>query len=270
MLTNFSKTSMLLNNNFDILSEKAVNSLAQNYKTLDYRNKLLEKIQAIYPYESLEFLPKYELHKLINRILFNNHNGEEVLKYKLFEYHLNKPNVIGAFEIKVNTSRVDFLTINGHTTSYEIKSALDNLCKLDKQMSDYILAFEYNYLVIDEKHIEKVREFLPACFGLWSYNLGKYKKLIKAKLSDKINGEVQLKLLTKKELIVNFPNYHGLITDILKNESSEYINSQFKKILKKRYKSRWDFLISNNASIFPIDIPFFFNTNISPELIYNQ
>ncbi len=247
---------------------RIINALAKNYNALDYSVKLSSLLKNVFPSENFDHFSKYDLHKLLNDTLFQNYNGEEILKYKLFKNYINKRNIVAAFEIKVNNSRVDFLTINGHTTSFEIKSELDNLSKLSKQMADYMLAFEYNYLVIDEKHIEKAKNLLPECFGLWSYKNGKYKKLKKALLNDKMDSEVQLNLLTKLELVNSFPKADGKIKNILNSLEAKDVNHQFKKILKDRYRSRWEFLMTNESEIFPIDIQFFFNTNIEPCHIY--
>lgn len=252
-----------------IVNQRAINILAKSYSTLDYSVKLATLLNSVFPLENFDHFSKYELHKLLNDTIYENHNGEEVLKYKLSQYYINKHNLIGAFEIKVNNSRVDFLTINGHTTSFEIKSELDNLSKLRKQMADYMLVFEYNYLVTDERHLGKVKDLLPEKFGLWSYKGGSYKKLKKAELNNKIDSEVQLGLLTKKELLNNFPEFGGVIKNILSSYDAYYINQQFKKALKNRYRSRWEFLTANFERIFPIDLQFFFNTNIQPNYIYN-
>lgn len=251
-----------------VLKEKAVNSLARNYNTLDYPVKLASLLKSIFPSSDFDSYSKYDLHKVLNDTLIKNYNGEEILKYNLFQQHINKRNLIAAFEIKVNTSRVDFLTINGTTTSFEIKSKLDNLSKLSKQMDDYMLAFEYNYVVIDEHHIEKAIALLPSSYGLWKYKDSKFKKLIKAKLNDKIDPKVQLGILTKKELKRAFPKITGELKDILNSYDNQYINRQFKKALKERYRSRWEFLLDNRNNILPIDIQFFFNTNIEPSHIY--
>ncbi len=248
-------------------NEKAINVIAKTYNTLDYSGTLIELLKTIYPSGNFEHLTKYELHQLLNETLLQNYNGEQVLKYKLSQQYFNKRNIVAAFEIKVNNSRADFLTINGHTTSFEIKSELDNLTKLTKQAADYMLAFEYNYLVIDERHVQKAKELIPASFGLWSYKDGKYKKNKKAELNDQMEPEVQLRLLTKKELTVSFPEAGG-IKEILISHDKIVINNQFKKTLKNRYRNRWAFLVANQANIFPIDLQFFFNTNIQPEYIY--
>jgi hypothetical protein len=257
-----------ISENGSSISLEAVNFLAKSYSTIDYYIKLESLLKNVYPAREFSHLPKYELHKLLNDIILQNYNGEEILKYRLFEKHLNKRNIIGAFEMRVNTSRIDFLTINGDTTSYEIKSELDNLSKLRKQMTDYMLAFEYNYLVTDERHIAKAEELLPDSFGLWCYKNGKYKKLKKATLNKKIDPEMQLRLLTKKELLNSYPEEQGKIKKVLNTYNANSVNYLFKQTLKARYRSRWEFLLSNKENILPIDIQFFFNTNILPERIY--
>jgi|GEM_PF-598976 len=252
------------------IDERVINNLAKRYCTLDYSVTLIKHLQNIYPTEQLENFSKYELHKLLNEVLVQYYNGEEILKYKLAEKHLKQRSIVGAFEMKVNNSRVDFIAVNGVSTSYEIKSELDNLSKLSKQMSDYMLAFEYNYLIIDQIHMEKAKDLLPVNFGLWCYKNGKYRTLQKAKLNKKIDPEMQLRLLTKKELISCYPEKQGNIKKILNTYKASSINDLFKETLKNRYRDRWKFLISNKENIFPIDIQFFFNTNILPERIYRH
>lgn len=253
-----------------LVGGREINELAKKYNVLDYSVNLASSLKGVFPSKNFNNFSKYELHKLLNDTLIQNHNGEEVLKYKLFKSFANRQNIIAAFEIKVKNSRVDFLTLNGNTTSFEIKSKLDNLSKLSKQMADYMLAFEFNYLVIDEKHIEKARELLPKSFGLWCYKKGKYQKMKKALLNDKIDPEIQLQLLTKRELVNGFPKVGGEQKSILKTFDADSINRKFKETLKARYRTRWNFIVENEAQIFPIDIQFFFNTNIQPTHIYNH
>lgn len=258
---------MTLDKNID---RKTINTLAKKYNVLDYSVKLSSSLKGVFPNENFERFSKYELHKLLNDTLFQNYKGEEIFKYELFQNHINDKNIVAAFEIKVNNSRVDFLTINGHTTSFEIKSELDSLSKLSKQMADYMMAFEYNYLVTDDIHVEKAQELLPKSYGLVTYKGGKYKKLRKASFNGKMDSKVQLNLLTKREVVKWFPEGEGEIDSILSSLDTNTINCRFKKVLKGRYQNRWEFLKINKSEIFPMDVQFFFNTNIDPCLIYNH
>lgn len=150
------------------LDTTLVKLIAKRYNPLDYSEKLNQLLSTIFPAINFKGWEKIKLHELVNEVIFNRHNGEQVMKYYLFK-HFYKKNVVAAFEMKVNSSRVDFLTINGCTRSFEIKSGLDNLDKLKKQSGDYLLAFDYNYLVIDKRHLEKAIELIPSCFGIWSF-----------------------------------------------------------------------------------------------------
>lgn len=251
-----------------IVETKIVQYIAKQYHPLDYSPSLKALIKTAFPENNLEGVTKYELHGRLNSLIFDNYNGEQIFKYCLFKEYFSNQDVVGAFEIKVNNSRADFLTINGHSSCFEIKTALDNFSKFPKQASDYMKAFEYNYLIIDECHLEKAREILPEGFGLWIYKDGKRKKIKKALLNEAIDHETQLALLSKKELLNIFPGENADRFKILERYSKATINSRFKKALKKRYNERWQFLVNHHETIFPIDLQFFFNTNILPCNIY--
>lgn len=250
------------------INDNLVKFIAKNYNPLDYSMKLMQLLSSIYPSENFEGCKKSKLHELLNDVVIKKHNGEPVLKYHLFN-HFYKKKVVAAFEIKVKNSRVDFLTINGCTNSFEIKSGLDNLYKLKKQSSDYVLVFDYNYLVIDAKHLENALELVPSCFGVWSFSEDGSKTIYRdAILNKRIDPEAQLSLLTKAELLYQFKNEKGIVATIVNEYNETEINNKFKDALKRRYQTRWDFLLAHQENILPIDLQFFFNLNIEPDIIY--
>ena len=250
------------------LNEKSINTIAKSYNTLDYIPRLQELLKIAYPKQDLTKRSKYELHQCINDMIIAHYKGEDIFKYQLAQKHFDKKKIVAAFEIKVNKSRADFLTINGCTRCYEIKSELDNFSKFEKQAADYLLAFEYNYLVVNNKNVNKALEKIPSNFGLWCYDNGEHISIKKAKLNTNIDPQVQLTLLTKKERTSNFKETGGIIKNIIRNYDTNQINYIFKKTLKERYRQRWMFLVTNKSSVLPIDLQFFFNNNINPNLIY--
>jgi hypothetical protein len=250
-------------------NSKDIKLLAKHYSPLAYPSKLLQMLEVIYPLRKFETLTKYDLHCLLNDALISLHRGEQIHKYRLFQMHIGKK-LVAAFEVKINNSRLDFLAIGSTTTSYEIKSEIDNLAKLTKQVSDYQLAFEYNYLIVDKSHSQNAFKLIPESFGLWSFENGKYNKIRNASLNRHIDPYAQLKLLNKKELMTFFPNSGCDQERIVELHSPGAINKQFKKALTERYKDRWGFLELHQKAILPIDIQFFFNTNIQPKFIYAQ
>lgn len=250
------------------LDKSQIQLLAKQYNTMDYSFGLRSLLQLVYPKKVISKLTKPELHLLFNHLLVNHYAGEAALKYQLFK-RASAKKVVAAFEIPINNSRADFLTINGETTSYEIKSGLDNLDKLRKQSEDYLRAFEFNYVVIDNKHLANAKKILPTSFGIISFINGRQKTHHPATLNRKMDPRIQLEQMTKKEFTTAFKDCASRDQVLLKYKDRQ-VNDAFKNTLKIRYAKRWNFLLANRQHILPVDLQFFFNSNISPELIYTM
>lgn len=239
--------------------------LARSYNTLDYPEKLRQMLIAFYKDDALLFFSKANLHKKVNDDLLANYHGEEILKFRLANYYRTR-DYIAAFEVKALNSRADFLAINGYTRCFEIKSKIDTLSRLKKQSVDYKDIFEYNTIVVDDRHLNHIINIIPIYYGIWTFKGNKRIVHRKALTSPDINPEKQLLILTKKELNKYFLSSN--IPEINRSFSSKEINDLFKNALKARYHARWNFILNNWNSILPIDLQFFFNSNIDPELIY--
>jgi hypothetical protein len=249
------------------LERDRINGLARSYRTLAAPSDLRSMLSVLFPDSAFNDLNKRALHEVISDILLMNHAGEEVLKYHLIKEFFNKK-VVAAFEMRVNKSRIDFLTINGQTRSYEIKSNLDSLQKLPKQMDDYMKVFEYNYLVIDEKHLPGALRMAADNYGIWVFKDGKKNLLRDATLNEDLEPAKQIGLFTKRELGQHFGDYTDKRDAIVSDFPSSEINDRFKEMLKGRFDQRWNFILKNRREILPIDFHFFFHNNISPELVY--
>jgi len=254
--------------NINHINEGDVNALARSYNVLDHHNNFKKALTSLIPRCDLNGYTKYELHSLINAILTKKYKGEGMLKAKLVELFVNK-NVTAAFEIRVNNSRVDFLKVNGDTVSYEIKSGIDNLTKLSKQVSDYEKVFEFNYIVIDERHYTAALKLIPNPYGIYVLRNNKLIEDKKASLNTNLDSLIQLSLFTKKELQQSFKGIPADFNCIQEIYSKEEINAVFKQMLKKRYLKKWNFLKSNLNDILPIDYQYFFHHNVNPSIIYS-
>lgn len=241
--------------------------LFKSYNTLSYTKQLRELVAAFFKTEKYNGYNKFQLAKTINDAIFENYEGEQILKFRLAK-EFNKKKYVAAFEVKAKKSRTDFLVINGDTKSFEVKSKIDTLNRLSKQVSDYGDVFEYNTVVIDKCHLDKVLKLLPEYYGIWFYENNKKIVYKEAQYSPNINPKEQLSLFNKKELIKSFNCFEKDI--IIKNNTSHKINQELKNTLKKRYANRWCFVQDNWDNILPIDIQFFFNTNVKPEIIYSN
>lgn len=249
------------------ITESAVSAFARSYSVLDYSHNYKKILSSLLPENDFSNFSKLQLHSTINHILTNRFKGESGLKAKLVSMFVEK-DVTAAFEIKVNNSRVDFLTVNGDTKSYEIKSGIDNLNKLAKQVSDYEKVFEFNYIVIDEKHLQGAVELIPQHFGIFVMEKEKLVQKKKAERNCCLEPEMQLQLFTKKELTQQFKGVENTVAEIAKQFTATEINESFKTMLKKRYEKRWQFLKQNMDEILPIDYQYFFHHNIEPKVIY--
>jgi hypothetical protein len=249
------------------LCYETINSLARSYHALAHQQQLRSLLTTVYPDSDFSGVDKRGLHEMINYTLLKGYVGEEVLKYLLIKDFFHKK-VTAAYELKVNNSRIDFLTINGHTTSFEIKSNLDNLRKLTKQMGDYVSVFEYNYIVIDEKHLLPALSVAPKSYGVWVYRNKKKEVVRDAELNTQLEPSLQVSLFTKKELGIFFKGYQECRDRISLDFTPAAINEIFKLMLKKRYEQKWSFVKAHRDMILPIDFHFFYHNNISPDLIY--
>ena len=257
--------SIILNINHTI-TEKSAMEIARSYSVLSSQKKLNEILTSVIKDIDLSSYSKFELHKLYNSIILNNYSSEQRIKGLLVDYFVDE-GVIVAFEIRTNESRLDFLRINGYSISYEIKSDVDNLVKLEKQVLHYSELFEFNNVVIGEKHLSKVREILPFEYGIFILENGKLFEKRKAKKNRNISSERQLKIFTKKEIHRFFKTDTKSVLNLF---SPKEINSIFKEMLKSRYSKKWGFLCQNRQNILPIDYQYFYHHNIAPNLIYRS
>ena len=242
-------------------------ALARSYQTLFYANDLKKLLNAVCRDDSFADMSKKELHGKVNELLFSNYGGEWVIKYHLAANFLRK-DFTAAFEVKAKRSRVDFLAVNGFTHAFEVKSSLDNLSRIGKQTNDYKDVFEFNTVVADGTHFEKIRGAVPDYYGIWVVENGKRTIIREASLSPALQPDAQLGVMTRKEKRSAFGSMDA--AEITEQQPASAINLKFKEVLKKRYQERWEFVQMNWNHILPVDLQFFFNTNIDPRLIYQD
>lgn len=69
-------------------------------------------------------------------------------------------------EFRVSRSKADILILNGTSHIYEIKSELDSLERITKQLADYQQFSEYVSVVASEKHVEKLKGIDQTSVGI--------------------------------------------------------------------------------------------------------
>ena len=215
----------------------------------------------------------------INNLLINNYPNETVIKAGFIKDILLKSNNhITIFELNVGSSRADLCKINGSSIAYEIKTDLDNIQRLDKQLNDYLKVFEKIYVICSENKVEQINKNIVSECGIYTYKktrngIYRFKKVKEASISTQISPLQQLKTLTKRELSFNFSIDAKLCREqmynkILDTHNNDVINSIFKKCLKIKYQNEWNFIKANNKLINDIDFQWFFKYMVNPEIVY--
>ena len=105
-----------------------------------------EAISEIYHFMDCEYRNEYFYkNTILNQLLIKKHD--------LY-------NTAALTELPIGDSKADFIMINGRGVVYEIKTDLDNLLRLDNQIKDYYKVFSYVYVVVGNKQLSHVKEFL--------------------------------------------------------------------------------------------------------------
>ena len=105
-----------------------------------------EAISEIYHFMDCEYRNEYFYkNTILNQLLIKKHD--------LY-------NTAALTEIPIGDSKADFIMINGRGVVYEIKTDLDNLIRLENQIKDYYKVFSYVYVVVGNKQLQHVKQFL--------------------------------------------------------------------------------------------------------------
>jgi hypothetical protein len=151
--------------------------------------------------------------------------------------------VINELGLDFGAARVDVAVVNGIMHGYEIKSDLDTLYRLPRQLEYYNRAFERMTIVVSRKYLEEVKEIVPNWWGIKIISLDQ-SRLINVRSGRKVSQQdpgLIIKLLWKKEL-------EGLIDHLSLNKS-----------LKKMRKNQLLTLLSEEAD-FKIIREYVYNT----------
>lgn len=81
--------------------------------------------------------------------------------------HEDKPTAI-LHELKIPrpSARVDVAVVNGELSAFEIKSDVDTLWRLPRQVRSFDCVFDRVSLVTTEKHLRQVRAVIPRWWGI--------------------------------------------------------------------------------------------------------
>lgn len=159
------------------------------------------------------------------------------LKEMITSYLLSRDNdgTIG-YEVMYGSSRcvADMVFISkGHSYAIEIKSEFDTTVRLENQLKEYMLLFDYILIFTAPNHLEAIKAVLPEYAGLYCIS----KTGILKKQREKINRHV-----LKSEMLISIPSVAVKNKFSIKGKlTSDEIRSV---VIKKSYKIIHNYFIS--------------------------
>ena len=238
--------SILLNKFFtrntfkQLLSEgesSAYSAVIRRYIVNDTSMTNGECISEIYHYLKTDYQNEYYYkNTLLNKLLLGIHNPRTTTALT---------------EVPIGNSKADFILINGKAIVYEIKTALDNLDRLDGQIKDYYRAFSRVVVVTsEEKYDEISQKFnnspVGICLLTKKGTLSTRKE--PAEYCDDLSNSIMFKILRKKEyerilikLFGSLPNvsqfeYYRACKTLFESLSTDVAYNLFIQALKLRTK----------------------------------
>ena len=95
------------------------------------------------------------------------------IREPLFEYLENRFGKIRIFEEKnMGDSRADIVMVGeNYVAGIEIKSDADTYSRLERQVKDYDIYFDFNYVVVGSSHAKNVSKYVPEHWGILSVEI---------------------------------------------------------------------------------------------------
>lgn len=264
----------------------AAKHLNANYNVFSVDAVLWEEVKAAFNPAYSQIFDAYSnviiANKLINLLILKYYPSERAVKYALVDKLKSKHDTV-IFEMPVLDSRIDVGRINGNSFAYEIKTDLDSLKRIEKQIVDYSQIFEYITLIIAPSFLEETLAIAPSHCGIWTYShnqsTGKITFTTKrsAKKSPHICPNAQLQCLSQGSLLQilkdkKIKKIPAKKDDRIKLITALYaprtINFKFKSAVQETYDPHWDFVRKRYSSILPIDLQAIFKSLIEPTLVY--
>ncbi|MGI6782511.1 MAG: sce7726 family protein [Acholeplasmataceae bacterium] len=257
-----------------------IKKLFYAYSPLKSNQQLIKDYINI-TYDSID--PKSNIRELYNEIIFSEFLNETVIKSNFvskFCFNKSPRNTITIFELNSFNSRADICVVNGNSEVFEIKTIYDTFLRLDDQLHDYSLLYDYINIIIPREKVQEALGVLPEYAGLIMYyknRLGNitFKKIKKPSINNEISAVAQLSQLTKRELLKlgnfynrNQTNKEQIIDEIIAKYTPCEINDIFKSYIKNKYREQWLYLYNNYEKIYKLDYQWFFKNNISYKLVY--
>lgn len=202
-------------------------SFSQIFSTANFRRIVKNKDYSTVLY-SIEKYSNYKkdtvnidiLNDAYNTLL-KNYRSEYIYKNILINKLLLKKyslkNSISLDEFRIGNSVADFILLNGEARVYEIKTELDTLEKLPKQLEDYFKFADKVYIVSSSAHLPALlKKYNESIVGIIELTNRNALRIVKEAQKDTslLNHETLFKTLRKKEYISLLSEYFGKLPSV--------------------------------------------------------
>ena len=159
------------------------------------------------------------------------------IRESLFEFLEEKYDKIRIIEEKsMGESRADVVAIlTDKIVGIEIKSDADSYARLERQIKDYELYFDYNFIVVGSTHAKSVVEHVPKHWGIVSVeqfdNMLDFYIIREADINPNCKIEKKIRILWRPELahilaIKEFPAYKAKSKEFVRDYLVEKVERQ--------------------------------------------
>jgi hypothetical protein len=141
--------------------------------------------------------------------------------------------VIDELGIKNGAVRADIAVLNGKMIGYEIKSEKDTLVRLSSQAIAYSEVFEKSYIIVADKHIAKIGNYIPDTWGIYSIDSESANNIIFHCKREATQSETR--------------NINSIVRLLWKSEVSEILTQEFQSKIKSSHTKNhlYNMLVEN-------------------------
>lgn len=169
-------------------------------------------------------------------ILARDYRNEYVYKNGLVSkivFGRHSPNTASALlELRMGNSWADLVVINGTTTTYEIKTDLDQFSRLESQTGDYESRSEFVVAVTSDKRAFRAEQLLPSHVGILALRKNGAISTVRAAESnlDRLRADHLFSMLRTGEAISILRDLRGYELDVASGEAWKRLRSLFSEL----------------------------------------
>jgi hypothetical protein len=130
--------------------------------------------------------------------------------------------------------RADIAVVNGRLTGFEIKSDLDSLARLRRQITGYRRVFDYAHVVATDRHLKRVRSMVPGWWGIVAVSTGprgglRFRTVRRGSQNPKRSAIALARLLWRDEIVALLSSL-GMHGKSLRRERSRLYRSLVRRV----------------------------------------